>query len=77
MSSVETPGAVSSVPASGFEVICESWGLSNLTPSQSRLFKLIGREKVCEVELQQALAYMVATYANENEKRRQSTIDKL
>ena len=44
----------------GFGSICESRGLSNLTPSRSRLFKLIGREKVCEVELQQALAYMVA-----------------
>ena len=36
---------VSSVPASGFEVICESQGLNNLTPSRSRLFKLIGRVK--------------------------------
>ena len=34
-------------------------GLSNLTPSRSRLFKLIGRVKRYEVELQQALAYMV------------------
>ena len=41
-------------------VICESRGLSNLTPSRSRIFKLMGRQKVCEVELQQALAYMVA-----------------
>ena len=30
----------------GFGSICESRGLSNLTPSRSRLFKLIGREKV-------------------------------
>ena len=28
------------------EGICESRGLSNLTPSRSRLFKLMGREKV-------------------------------
>ena len=37
-----------------FEVICESRGPSNLTPSRSRLFKLIGRVKRYEVELQQA-----------------------
>ena len=43
-----------------FEVICESRGLSNLTPSRSRLFKLMGRKGGSEVELQQALAYMVA-----------------
>ena len=30
----------------GFRSICESRGLSNLTPSRSRLFKLIGKVKV-------------------------------
>ena len=43
-----------------FGSICESRGLSNLTPARSRLFKLIGRKRGGEVELQQALAYMVA-----------------
>ena len=30
----------------GFGSICESWGLNNLTPSRSRLFKLMGKVKV-------------------------------
>ena len=31
----------------GFGSICEPRGLSNLAPLQSRLFKLIGKAKVC------------------------------
>ena len=42
------------------EVICESRGLSNLTPSRSRLFKLKVGKGGSEAELHQALAYMVA-----------------
>ena len=34
--------------------ICEPQGLSNLAPSRSRLFKLIGRVRQIYVELQQA-----------------------
>ena len=40
--------------------ICESWGLSNLTPSGSRLFKLIGRVKGMRWSCSKRLAYMVA-----------------
>ena len=41
------------------EVICESWGLRNLTPSRQDYLSLwVGKRY--EVELQQALAYMVA-----------------
>ena len=42
------------------EVICESRGLSNLTPSRSRLFKLIGRVKGMRWSCSKRLAYMVA-----------------
>ena len=42
------------------EVICEPRGLSNLTPSRSRLFKLKVGKRGSEVDLQHALAYMVA-----------------
>ena len=42
------------------EVICESRGLSNLTPSRSRLFKLIGRVKGMMWSCSKRLAYIVA-----------------
>ena len=42
------------------ELICESRGLSNLTPSRSRLFKLIGRVKGMMWSCSKRLAYMVA-----------------
>ena len=42
------------------EVICESRGLSNLTPSRSRLFKLIGRVKGMRWSCSKRLAYLVA-----------------
>ena len=58
----------------GFGSICESRGLSNLTPSRSRLFKLIGRVKGMRWSCSKRLAYMVANpFAKESEKRRQST----
>src|SRR3954468_16487875 len=41
--------------------ICESRGLSNLTPARSRLFKLIGRVKGMRWSCSKRLAYMVAT----------------
>ena len=54
------------------EVICESRGLSNLTPSRSRLFKLIGRVQGMRWSCSKRLAYFVANiYAKESEKRRQ------
>ena len=40
----------------GFGSICEPQGLSNLTPSRSRLFELMGKVKGNEVEFQQALS---------------------
>ena len=55
------------------EVICESRGLNNLTPSRSRLFKLKGGGKGSEVELQQALAYMVANLRKCEREEKQST----
>ena len=39
-----------------FGRICESRGLSNLTPARSRLFKLKGKGWGNEVELQQAIS---------------------
>ena len=59
------------------EVICESRGLSNLTPSRSRLFKLKGRKGGSEVELRQALAYMVANLRKREREEKQSTVEKL
>ena len=54
------------------EVNCESRGLSNLTPSRSRLFKLIGRVTGMRWSCSKRLAYMVANiFAEESEKRRQ------
>ena len=44
----------------GFGSICDSRGLSNLTPSRSRLFKLIGRVKGKRWSCSKRLAYMVA-----------------
>ena len=51
---------VSSAPKTGFGSICEPRGLSNLTPSRSRLFKLIGRVKGMMWSCSKRLAYMVA-----------------
>ena len=55
----------------GFGSICESRGLSNLAPSRSRLFKLMGKIKGMRWSCNKRLAYMVANiFAKENEKRR-------
>ena len=60
------------------EVICESRGLNNLTPSRSRLFKLIGRVTGMRWSCSKRLAYMVANlFAKESKKRRQSTNEEL
>ena len=59
-----------------FGRICESRGLSNLTPARSRLFKLIEKDGVMRWSCSKRLAYMVATIAKESEKRGQSTVDK-
>ena len=44
----------------GFGSICESRGLGNLTPSRSRLFKLIGRVKGMRWSCRKRLAYLVS-----------------
>ena len=44
----------------GFGSICESRGLSNLTPLRSRLFKLMGKIKGMRWSCSKRLAYMVA-----------------
>ena len=60
-------------PCNCFGRICESRGLSNLTPARSRLFKLIGKNGVMRWSCSNRLAYVVANlYAKESEKRRQS-----
>ena len=59
--------------------ICEPQGLSNLTPTRSRLFKLIGMDKAKYMwSCSKRLAYVVANlYAKESEKRKRSTSEKL
>ena len=52
-----------------FEVICESRGLINLTPSRSRLFKLIGRVKGMRWSCSKRLAYMVAKHMQMRARR--------
>ena len=53
----------------GFGSICESRGLSNLTPSRSRLFKLIGRVKGMRWSCSKRLAYMVAKHTQMRARR--------
>ena len=61
----------------GFGSICEPRGLSNLAPSRSRLFKLMGKIKGMRWSCSKRLAYMVANlFAKESEKRRQSASEK-
>ena len=52
-----------------FGSICESRGLSNLAPSRSRPFKLMGKVKGMGWSCSKRLAYMLLTYANKSEKR--------
>ena len=51
------------------EVICESRGLSNLTPSRSRLFKLMGKVKGMRWSCSKRLAYMVAKHTQMRARR--------
>ena len=74
MSSYASPGAESSGPASGVIVICEPQGLSNLAPSRSRLFKLIGKEGVMRWSCSSNKHIWWLTYANESEKRSNGTV---
>ena len=60
LSSVASPARFHRHLQAGFGSICESQGLSNLTPSRSRLFKLIGRVKGMRWSCSKRLAYMVA-----------------
>ena len=53
----------------GFGSICESRGLSNLTPSRSRLFKLMGKLKGMRWSCSKRLAYMVAKHTQMRARR--------
>ena len=53
----------------GFGSICESWGLSNLTPSRSKLFKLMGKGKGMRWSCSKRLAYMVAKHMQMRARR--------
>ena len=59
-----------------FGRICGSRGLSNLTPTRSRLFKLMGMDKAKYMwSCSKRLAYVVANlYAKESEKRANGTV---
>ena len=62
----------------GFGSICESRGLSNLTPTRSRLFKLIGRVKGMRWRCSKRLAYMVAKHMQMRTRREgKSTVEHL
>ena len=52
-----------------FGRICESRGLSNLTPARSRLFKLIGKDGVKRWSCSGNKHIWWLTYARESEKR--------
>ena len=69
----------STAPASWFwKYLCESRGLNNLTPSRSRLFKLIGRVKGMRWSCSKQLAYMVANIRKRRARREgKSTVEKL
>ena len=56
-----------------FGRICESRGLSNLTPARSRLFKLIEKRRCKAVDLQRQKHIWWLTCANESEKRSNGT----
>src|SRR3954467_2291142 len=64
---VELPSELGRVICTGIVGTCnccdniyESRGLSNLTPARSRLFKLIGRNRIVRWSCSKRLAYMVA-----------------
>jgi len=56
-----------------FGSICESRGLSNLTPARSRLFKLIGKNGVGGEVAAATKHIWWLTYANKSEKRSRGT----
>ena len=60
-----------------FGRICESRGLSNLTPARSRLFKLIGKGGVKGGAAASTKHIWWLTYANESEKRSNAIVAKL
>ena len=60
-----------------FGSICESRGLSNLTPARSRLFKLKGKDGVVRWSCSKHYHIWWLTYANESEKRSNATVEKL
>ena len=60
LSLVASPAQTHRHLQTGFGSICEPQGLSNLAPSRSRLFKLIGRVKGMRWGCSKRLAYMVA-----------------
>ena len=64
----------SSGPASGIIVIFEPQGLSNLTPSRSRLFKLKGRKGEGGEVAEATKHIWWLTYANKSEKRSNGTV---
>ena len=61
----------------GFGSICESRGLSNLTPLRSRLFKLMGKVKVWGGAAAVTKQVWWLTYANKSEKRNNRMVVKL
>ena len=57
-----------------FGRICESRGLSNLTPARSRLFKLIGKEGVIRWSCSGNKHIWWLTCARESEQRSNGTV---
>ena len=78
---IELPLELSCVTCTGligtcnyFGSICESRGLSNLTPARSRLFKLKGRKGEGGEVAAATKHIWWLTYANESEKRSNGTV---
>ena len=78
---IELPLELSCVTCTGiigtcncFGSICESRGLSNLTPARSRLFKLIGKNGVGGEVAAATKHIWWLTYANKSEKRSNGTV---
>ena len=60
-----------------FGRICESRGLSNLTPARSILFKLKGKDGVVRWSCSGNKHIWWLTYASESEKRSNASVEKL
>ena len=78
---VELPLEIDAVICTGivgtcncFGRICESRGLSNLTPARSRLFKLIGKDGAMRWSCSGNKHIWWLTYAKESEKRSNGTV---